>query len=147
MVDSHSSSAARKGARSMAEIPAHTLQALENGSLPTANLVESLAVNQAKLAIHVLNRLNFNPDFERRQALHQAQNLGFLQRCKTIAGLIQQQVQLVWSLLHVRFQLVLVVPLTTKQNIIGFFLRQGLQCQSADFATMNGAWINQRWQI
>lgn len=94
MVDSHSSLAARKGARSMAEIPVHTLQALENGSLPTANLVESLAVNQAKLAIHLLNRLNFNPDFDRQQALHQAQNLGFLQRCKTIAGLIQQQVQL-----------------------------------------------------
>lgn len=92
MAASHSNSVMRKGARTMAEIPAQTLLALENGSLPTANLVESLAVNQAKLAIHVLGQLNINPDLETQHALNQAQRFGFLQRSKAISSLIQQQV-------------------------------------------------------
>jgi len=90
MADYKTNTALRKGARSMAEIPSEMLQALEFGTLATANLVESLALNQANLAVNLLEQLNQKPNFDQLMALQQAQNLGFLQRCKAIAQILEQ---------------------------------------------------------
>jgi 3-methyladenine DNA glycosylase AlkC len=44
-----SATAARKGARRAADIPAHVLQALSRGDIPSATLAECLALDQARL--------------------------------------------------------------------------------------------------
>ena len=49
----------RKGAKRIAEIPAEVLWQLEHAELETANLVEWLAIDQAKLAKHVFERENW----------------------------------------------------------------------------------------
>jgi 3-methyladenine DNA glycosylase AlkC len=90
MAGSETQVSIRKGAKTMAEIPPEILQALEIGSLPTANLVESLAVNQANLAVNLLKQLHQKTDAQNIRALHQAQNLGFLQRCRTISGILER---------------------------------------------------------
>jgi len=90
MPDPLNKPATRKGARTMGEIPAEILKALESGTLPTANLVESLALNQANLAANLLAELKQKPDSANLQALQQAQKLGFLQRCKAIASILEQ---------------------------------------------------------
>jgi 3-methyladenine DNA glycosylase AlkC len=46
----------RKGARSIKDIPASILQQLNNGEIPTANLVEWLAINQTTLLQNVLKQ-------------------------------------------------------------------------------------------
>lgn len=47
--------AQRKGARSISEIPKSTIEALNRGEIASANLVEWLAIDQLKLAEHVLH--------------------------------------------------------------------------------------------
>jgi len=82
----------RTGAKTMAEIPSAILDNLEQGLIPTANLVEALAVNQAQLAIQVLNQLDISTTPELIQQLNLAQQNGFIQRCRTISIALHQHI-------------------------------------------------------
>lgn len=59
----------RVGARKVAEVPANVLRELEAGRLETANLVESLAVNQFVLAENVLPELGLRSALVAAQAM------------------------------------------------------------------------------
>lgn len=72
----------------MAEIPDVVLNSLQLGIIPTANLVEALAVNQAQLALNVLNQLGESASKELTQELNLAQQKGFIQRCKSISAVL-----------------------------------------------------------
>jgi 3-methyladenine DNA glycosylase AlkC len=82
----------RSGAKTMAEIPSVILDNLQQGLIPTANLVEALAVNQALLAINVLNQLGISAGPELIQQLNLAQEKGFIQRCRTISTALHQHI-------------------------------------------------------
>jgi 3-methyladenine DNA glycosylase AlkC len=83
----------RKGARSIKDIPATILQQLNNGEIPTANLVEWLAINQTLLLQNILKQTK-RTEYEKpiADAIANLKKQTVVTLCEVIGNTLQAQI-------------------------------------------------------
>jgi len=88
----------RKGARTMASIPPEILQALHEGRLASASLVEVLALNFEQLMRQTLPQLPQSS----LQCMAEQQHLGITRRMQSAAAIVRQAwgAEMAWGLLY-----------------------------------------------